>query len=68
LEEGHVIVDYKTDLVNELSIQDRADQYRPQMELYRQAIQRITRKPVKQIYLVFLAAEKVIALSETSSV
>jgi ATP-dependent helicase/nuclease subunit A len=60
LEDGHVIVDYKTDLVNDGSIQLRADEYRPQMELYRQAIQRITRKSVKEIYLIFLSAERVI--------
>jgi ATP-dependent helicase/nuclease subunit A len=61
-EEGHVIVDYKTDRVDESTVALRADEYRPQMDLYRQAIQRITRRPVKEIHLVFLAAKCVVRL------
>jgi len=62
LEDGHVIVDYKTDAVDESTVALRAEQYRPQMALYRQAIQRITRRPVKEIHLVFLATRTVVTL------
>jgi ATP-dependent helicase/nuclease subunit A len=62
LEDGHVIVDYKTDRVDNSTVALRADEYRPQMELYRQAIQRITGRPVKEIHLVFLAAQTVVKL------
>jgi len=55
-------VDYKTDAVDESTVALRAEQYRPQMALYRQAIQRITRRPVKEIHLVFLATRTVVTL------
>ena len=64
LEDGQVIVDYKTDNVDESSIAARADEYRPQMELYREAIQRITRRPVREIHLVFLAARRVVTIGQ----
>jgi ATP-dependent helicase/nuclease subunit A len=62
LEDGHVIVDYKTDKVDDSTVALRAEEYRPQMTLYRQAIQRITRRPVREIHLVFLAARTVVTL------
>lgn len=55
LADGNVIVDYKTDAVNdEKSAKLRAEEYRPQMNLYRHAIERITGKPVKDVHLVFM--------------
>ncbi len=60
LDDGHLIVDYKTDAVNASSIHSCADEYRPQMELYRQAIERITLRPVREVHLVFLSARSII--------
>jgi ATP-dependent helicase/nuclease subunit A len=62
LEDGHVIVDYKTDAVDRASATARAGEYRNQMELYRQAIGRITRQPVREIHLVFLTPRWVVTI------
>ena len=53
-ERGFILIDYKTDHVFGQQITQRRDQYRPQLELYREAIQRITGRPVHTAHLVFL--------------
>jgi ATP-dependent helicase/nuclease subunit A len=49
-----VILDYKTDRVSGEQLEQRAEIYREQLELYAEAIQRITGKKVAQTILVFL--------------
>jgi ATP-dependent helicase/nuclease subunit A len=49
-----VIVDYKTDRVSGEELKQRAELYRRQLQLYADAIQRITGKKVTQTILVFL--------------
>ena len=49
-----VIVDYKTDRVSGEELEQRAEIYRGQLELYTEAIQRITGKKVAKTLLVFL--------------
>ncbi len=62
LADGNVIVDYKTDAVDENSAKLRAEEYRPQMNLYRHAIERITGKPVKDVHLVFMRPRRSIRI------
>lgn len=51
-----VLIDYKTDAVAPPDVPARAELYRPQLRRYRQAVERITGKPVGEAYVVFLAA------------
>jgi ATP-dependent helicase/nuclease subunit A len=59
---GFTLIDYKTDHVTPETMQQRADTYRAQLDLYRQAIHRITGQPVHTCHLVFLAARAVLTL------
>src|SRR4029077_12012038 len=54
-DQAFTVVDYKTDNVTEAEIDARQDFYRPQVQLYRDAIQKLTGTPVTGVYLVFLA-------------
>ena len=56
--DGLQIVDYKTDRVREDGIEARAEMYRPQMEMYRKAIETITGRKVTAIHMVFLSARR----------
>lgn len=60
--EGLIIVDYKTDAVASHAVGARVDIYRPQLEQYRAAIERITGKRIAQTLLVFLAARRIVAV------
>jgi ATP-dependent helicase/nuclease subunit A len=51
---GLVLVDFKTDHVTADTIDARVAFYRPQIESYRQAIERILHQPVAESMLVFL--------------
>jgi ATP-dependent helicase/nuclease subunit A len=51
---GAVIVDYKTDTVTSQTVEARADFYRGQLALYRQAFEGILGEAVKSAVLVFL--------------
>ena len=62
LDDGHIIVDYKTDAVDGASAVARGEEYRKQMDLYRQAIRRITRQSVREIHLVFLTPRCVVTI------
>ena len=53
-EQGITIIDFKTDQVTDVSAYKRAEEYRPQLELYKGAMQRIFGIPVKQCVLWFL--------------
>jgi ATP-dependent helicase/nuclease subunit A len=59
---GFTLIDYKTDRVTPDSIDQRADTYRSQLDLYRRAIEQVTGKPVHTAHLVFLAARQVLTL------
>ncbi len=59
LPHGSIIIDYKTDSVPPLLVQNRAESYRPQLQAYREAIERITSKPVLRTSLVFLTAQMI---------
>lgn len=51
--DGITVVDFKTDHVTEETIETVAQRYRPQVEAYAQALERIFEKPVKKSCLYF---------------
>ena len=66
-ERGFTLVDYKTDDVrSRTGLQNRADFYRPQLELYGQAIKSITGRDVHTAHLVFLAAHQIVTVRTSS--
>jgi len=62
LPEGLAIVDYKTDNLTREWIAQRADSYRAQMGLYREAIERVAAQKVAAVHLVFLSARHMMQL------
>lgn len=46
-----VIIDYKTDQVKENEVEELVSEYRDQIILYKEAVERITKKKVKESYL-----------------
>jgi ATP-dependent helicase/nuclease subunit A len=59
---GWIVIDYKTDDVTNDSLPARVALYRPQLELYAEAIQRITGRPVAASRLVFLTPRLIVTL------
>jgi ATP-dependent helicase/nuclease subunit A len=55
------IVDYKTDAITAETLEPRVEFYRPQMSLYRDAVQAATGRPVAAVHLVFLTAREVVS-------
>ena len=54
-DDGLVIVDYKTDTVPAVALDQRVAFYRPQMAAYAAALQAATLEPVTRCILVFLS-------------
>jgi ATP-dependent helicase/nuclease subunit A len=61
-EGGWVLVDYKTDRVEDKSIEALADDYRPQMELYARAWEKCSGETVKELLVYFLDVGKVVKI------
>ena len=59
VEGGWMIVDYKTDRVSDLALDERVTMYAGQLDVYRKAVQRITGKPVVESALVFLSPREI---------
>jgi len=59
LPDGVTLIDYKTDRVAPELVAERTAFYRPQTQFYRRAVETITGKTVRDVYLVFLAARQV---------
>jgi ATP-dependent exoDNAse (exonuclease V) beta subunit len=57
---GLEIVDYKTDAIA------KPELYKPQMKLYRRAIEAMTGKPVAAVHLVFLSARRIESMAPIS--
>jgi ATP-dependent helicase/nuclease subunit A len=55
LRDGAVIIDYKTDHVDDKMLEARLEHYRAQLCAYRDAIAKLLEKPVRTAYLVFLS-------------
>ena len=56
-DDGVVVLDFKTDRVDEESIQAVAEQYRPQVETYARALSRIYELPIKAKALYFFCLD-----------
>jgi len=50
----YLLIDYKTDRVTKAGVEERAESYRPQMEVYREAVWSLFGKEVTGCFLVFL--------------
>jgi ATP-dependent helicase/nuclease subunit A len=59
-DDGLTVIDYKTDRVDETTIDARADLYRQQLRLYAEALEAISQQKVKAAKLVFLHARKIV--------
>ena len=57
--DGLTIIDYKTDRVTPDRLTERVDFYRPQVQLYKRAIESITARPVKDVFFVFLHSRRI---------
>ena len=56
------VIDFKTDRVSEAMLAERSEKYRPQLEAYSAALERIFEKKVREKILYFFAAKKAIKL------
>jgi len=56
------LVDFKTDRLMEAELEERVNQYAPQLQLYAQALGGIYRRPVTRMFLHFLALKKSVAV------
>lgn len=61
-DEGLAIIDFKTDYVNEKTIEEKAASYAPQLDVYAYALGRITGKKILHKYLFFFAVGKAVEL------
>ncbi|MBC5624113.1 helicase-exonuclease AddAB subunit AddA [Clostridium sp. NSJ-49] len=57
-----VLVDYKTDYVEEGKEEDIIDRYRTQLAYYKEALEKVTGKQVKESYLYLFYIDKVVRL------
>ncbi len=61
---GLEIVDFKTDAIRAEEAEARGAHYKPQMQMYARAMTNIWKKPVTTCHLVFLAARRIVSLSQ----
>ena len=61
-EDGITVIDFKTDKVSEESLPQLVDRYRPQVQTYVHALERIYRKPVKASLLYFFGLERFVTV------
>jgi ATP-dependent helicase/nuclease subunit A len=59
---GLTLIDYKTDRLAPDQIPARTELYRPQVTLYRHALENITGRPVTAVHLVFLTPRQILTL------
>jgi ATP-dependent helicase/nuclease subunit A len=64
-EGGFVIVDYKTDAIDEEPSESKKEQYSLQAGVYALALSRVTKKPVKEVILLFLNGPKELSFTDT---
>ena len=57
-----VIIDYKTDTINDSQIEDIKSKYRGQIALYKEALEKIEKKNVKEAYLYLMSLGKEIEI------
>ncbi len=61
------ILDFKTDHIPQDSLAQKAEQYRPQLRLYAEAMTRIYQRPVARAWLHFLGLNRTVDLGSGSS-
>lgn len=61
-DEKIVIIDYKTDFVNEENKQEVINRYKKQLDLYSQVVEKLTGKEVKQRYIYLFGIEEAILI------
>ena len=61
--EGLVLVDYKTDRIKEGGEDLLIKRYHAQMESYKDALEKIMKKPVKEIYIYSVILQKTIQIN-----
>ena len=59
-----VIVDYKTDYITEENKQEVIDRYKKQLDLYAEALTKLTGKKVKEKYLYLFNVDEAVKLEE----
>ena len=62
VDDSFMVIDYKTDQVTAAQVEARKESYQPQVQLYRQAIEKLTAVRVGAVYLVFLAPRIISAM------
>jgi len=60
VDEEFEVVDFKTDAIGQDTLPDRIALYRPQIDIYAEAVLRIWRRPVKHRWLVFLMLPQIV--------
>ncbi len=60
--DGITVVDFKTDAVTASTVEDVARSYRPQVDIYAEALRRIYQMPIKGKYLYFFRLSRLVAL------
>lgn len=61
-EDGYVLVDYKTDYIGSEGKEEILDKYRIQIELYKEALERISGRNVKECYLYLFHLDEAVKL------
>jgi len=61
-DDGIVVVDFKSDKVSRSGLSAKAGEYRPQVELYAYALEKITGKTVKEKFLYFFSVDEAFRL------
>ena len=57
-EDGIVLLDYKTDYVEEGKVDEIIERYRTQLKYYKDALEKITEKRVKESYLYLFSIDE----------
>jgi len=56
--DGITVLDFKTDHVTEQTLPQRVEYYRPQVQAYARALEKIYQKPIKQMLLYFFGLDR----------
>ena len=62
-EQGLVLVDYKTDRAESRDGRDLAEKYRVQLRYYREALERLTGRKVREVWLYSFSLGKALEVS-----
>ncbi len=63
-EDGITVIDFKTDNVTESTLQEKVLHYRPQVQAYAQAMERIYQKKIKDAVLYFFHIDSLVSVAE----